>query len=251
VAFDPLDGSSIVDANFAVGSIFGVWPGPTPLGQTGRDQVAAMYSLYGPRTLFVLAFVDGNGEKTVHQYIQRYSQQQHQDQQQRRQQHQQQQDQQQQGQQQQQRGGAASSSGQQQQQQREGDEDHPWVLHRIISGLRHTKIIAPANLRAAADNEAYRSLMDVWITKGYKLRYSGGMVPDVHHILAKVGLWGCGAGAQKRQSSAGPAGAGRGLGGVGPPPPLLPGRLGSMHAAWRPASQPAWRAAAAAVLARR
>lgn len=27
VAFDPLDGSSIVDTNFAVGTIFGVWPG--------------------------------------------------------------------------------------------------------------------------------------------------------------------------------------------------------------------------------
>lgn len=26
----------------------------------------------------------------------------------------------------------------------------------------------------------------MWISKGYKLRYSGGMVPDVHHILAKV-----------------------------------------------------------------
>jgi sedoheptulose-bisphosphatase len=27
VAFDPLDGSSIVDTNFSVGTIFGVWPG--------------------------------------------------------------------------------------------------------------------------------------------------------------------------------------------------------------------------------
>lgn len=26
VAFDPLDGSSIVDTNFSVGTIFGVWP---------------------------------------------------------------------------------------------------------------------------------------------------------------------------------------------------------------------------------
>lgn len=55
VAFDPLDGSSIFSANFAVGSIFGIWQGSSPLGQTGRDQVAAAYSIYGPRTLLVVA----------------------------------------------------------------------------------------------------------------------------------------------------------------------------------------------------
>ena len=27
VGFDPLDGSSIIDTNFSVGSIFGIWPG--------------------------------------------------------------------------------------------------------------------------------------------------------------------------------------------------------------------------------
>jgi hypothetical protein len=55
VAFDPLDGSSIFGANFAVGSIFGIWKGSSPLGQTGRDQAAAAYSVYGPRTLLVVA----------------------------------------------------------------------------------------------------------------------------------------------------------------------------------------------------
>ncbi len=39
VAFDPLDGSSIVDTNFTVGTIFGVWPGDKLTGITGRDQV--------------------------------------------------------------------------------------------------------------------------------------------------------------------------------------------------------------------
>jgi sedoheptulose-bisphosphatase len=39
VAFDPLDGSSIVDTNFAVGTIFGVWPGDKLQGITGRQQV--------------------------------------------------------------------------------------------------------------------------------------------------------------------------------------------------------------------
>ena len=39
MAFDPLDGSSIVDTNFTVGTIFGVWPGEKLTGITGRDQV--------------------------------------------------------------------------------------------------------------------------------------------------------------------------------------------------------------------
>jgi sedoheptulose-bisphosphatase len=32
VAFDPLDGSSIIDTNFAVGTIWGVWPGNRLVG---------------------------------------------------------------------------------------------------------------------------------------------------------------------------------------------------------------------------
>ncbi|BBH01484.1 sedoheptulose-bisphosphatase, partial [Prunus dulcis] len=55
VAFDPLDGSSIVDTNFTVGTIFGVWPGDKLTGVTGSDQVAAAMGIYGPRTTYVLA----------------------------------------------------------------------------------------------------------------------------------------------------------------------------------------------------
>eukprot|EP00124_Ichthyophonus_hoferi_P002282 Ihof_evm10s149 gene=Ihof_evmTU10s149 len=58
VAFDPLDGSSVVDANFSFGSIFGVWPGKSLIGQTGRDQVASMISMYGPRTTIVIAIAE-------------------------------------------------------------------------------------------------------------------------------------------------------------------------------------------------
>jgi hypothetical protein len=39
VAFDPLDGSSVIDTNFSVGTIFGVWPGDSLINVTGRDQV--------------------------------------------------------------------------------------------------------------------------------------------------------------------------------------------------------------------
>ena len=55
VAFDPLDGSSIVDTNFAVGTIFGVWPGDKLVGVTGREQAAAGMGVFGPRTVYVIA----------------------------------------------------------------------------------------------------------------------------------------------------------------------------------------------------
>lgn len=64
VAFDPLDGSSIIDTNFTVGTIFGVWPGDKLVGTTGRDLVAGGMVLYGPRTTVTLAMdgIDGAHE---------------------------------------------------------------------------------------------------------------------------------------------------------------------------------------------
>ncbi len=59
VVFDPLDGSSLVDANFAIGSIFGIYAGSEIIGKTPREHVAAGYILYGPRTLFVYSTGDG------------------------------------------------------------------------------------------------------------------------------------------------------------------------------------------------
>jgi len=61
VAFDPLDGSSIIDSNFAVGSIFGVWDSTHLLGKTGRDQSASCIAVYGPRTHLAIAL---NGKVT-------------------------------------------------------------------------------------------------------------------------------------------------------------------------------------------
>ena len=61
VAFDPLDGSSIVDTNFSVGTIFGVWPGDHLTGITGRSQAAAGMGIYGPRTVFCIALKDAPG----------------------------------------------------------------------------------------------------------------------------------------------------------------------------------------------
>ncbi|KAE7996668.1 hypothetical protein FH972_001372 [Carpinus fangiana] len=66
VAFDPLDGSSIVDTNFTVGTIFGVWPGDKLTGVRGRDQVASAMGIYGPRTTYVLALKDVPG---THEFL--------------------------------------------------------------------------------------------------------------------------------------------------------------------------------------
>ena len=71
VAIDPLDGSSNIDVNVAVGTIFSIYRRKSPVGtpptqedilQKGTDQVAAGYILYGSSTMLVLtsgAGVDG------------------------------------------------------------------------------------------------------------------------------------------------------------------------------------------------
>lgn len=65
VCWDPLDGSSIVDNNWAVGTMIGVWPKKTGLiGATGRDQVTSVVALYGPRTTVLVALDDGTFEFT-------------------------------------------------------------------------------------------------------------------------------------------------------------------------------------------
>ena len=55
VAFDPLDGSSVIDTNFAVGTIWGVWPGERLTGITGRQLKASGIAVYGPRTTMTIA----------------------------------------------------------------------------------------------------------------------------------------------------------------------------------------------------
>ena len=68
LVFDPLDGSSNIDVNVSVGSIFSVLRAPATDGrdmteadflQPGTQQVAAGYALYGPTTMLVISV--GNG----------------------------------------------------------------------------------------------------------------------------------------------------------------------------------------------
>eukprot|EP00887_Chlorella_sp_A99_P000768 scaffold5.g768.t1 len=146
VAWDPLDGSSIIGANWAVGSVFGVWPGDW--------LVAAAYAVHGPKTVLVLA-------RPV--------------------------------------AGADAAAGLVEFMH---DPSAGWLLSRgdvRIPSSKKARVFAPANLRASADNEAYRVLVQAsvcrlfvyfdtsaWMAERYTLRYSGGMVPDMHHILAKA-----------------------------------------------------------------
>ena len=68
VAYDPLDGSSLVDVNLAVGTIVSIFKGDD-MFQEGRKQVAAMYILYGPRVSLVYSVGDGVHEFTMNQLM--------------------------------------------------------------------------------------------------------------------------------------------------------------------------------------
>lgn len=133
VVFDPLDGSSLVDVNFAVGSIFGVYTDGELMGRTGDDQLAACFAVYGPRTTLMITV-----KKGTHEFVL-------------------------------------------------ADDGNFYLTHENLKVAADTKYFAPGNLRACGEREDYLALVNGWIKKGLTLRYSGGMVPDLNHILLKGG----------------------------------------------------------------
>ena len=65
VTVDPLDGSSLVDVNLAIGTIVGIHEGSLLDGKSGRESLAAaMYVLYGPLT--TLVYNAGHG---THEFV--------------------------------------------------------------------------------------------------------------------------------------------------------------------------------------
>jgi sedoheptulose-bisphosphatase len=52
-----------------------------------------------------------------------------------------------------------------------------------LSGTK--KYFAPGNLRAAQERSDYNELVQWYMKEQYTLRYSGGMVPDINHMLKK------------------------------------------------------------------
>lgn len=133
VVYDPLDGSSLVDANLAIGSIFGIYEKADDLmGKKPRDQVAALYLVYGART--ILVYCTGKG---VHAFF-------------------------------------LNEVG-----------EFTLLEENLMIKKDEVKTYAPGNLRAVIDTPNYRKMMDMWLDEGLTLRYSGGMVPDIHHMLIK------------------------------------------------------------------
>ncbi len=132
IAYDPLDGSSLVDANLSIGSIFGIWAGDHFIGQTGDEMVAAVYAVYGPRITLVIAIKNLG----AHEF--------------------------------------------------ELNDVGEFILKQKNLKIKDdSKYFAPGNMKVAAENPKYKKLVDSWILEPKKLRYSGGMVPDMHHILSK------------------------------------------------------------------
>jgi fructose-1,6-bisphosphatase I/sedoheptulose-1,7-bisphosphatase len=79
LVFDPLDGSSNIDVNLSVGSIFSVLRVPPDVDlahpdeaiflQRGVEQVAAGYAIYGPSTMLVISVGNGTHAFTLERSI--------------------------------------------------------------------------------------------------------------------------------------------------------------------------------------
>ncbi|MDR2636093.1 MAG: class 1 fructose-bisphosphatase [Campylobacteraceae bacterium] len=126
VAYDPLDGSSLVDVNLSIGSIFGIYEN----GTNGSDLVCAVYVVYGPRVEMVAT-------------------------------------------------------------------DKEVTLFRLNQNgkfvkIKEIKLNEKGKLNATGATQKgwaayHKKLIDEIFAEGYRLRYSGGMVPDLHQILLKGG----------------------------------------------------------------
>jgi len=126
IAYDPLDGSSLVDVNLSVGSIYGIYKNDF----TSKNIIAAIYVVFGPRIEMVVA-----AEDSVKMY-------------------------------------------------------------RLNGGIFHyvqdIKLDFKGNLNATGSTQMFwptehKKLLKEMFDEGYYLRYSGGMVPDLHQILLKGG----------------------------------------------------------------
>lgn len=127
ICYDPLDGSSLVDVNLSVGSIFGIYQGTLE----GKNLVASVYVVYGPRVEFIIATRDTKPK--VSRVI----------------------------------NGVFQEVGE---------------LSMNEKGIFNASGGTQQNW---ADN--HRTFIEALFEKGYRLRYSGGMVPDLHHIMVKGG----------------------------------------------------------------
>jgi len=126
IAYDPLDGSSLVDVNLSVGSIFGVYENEI----SPRNLKMSAYIVYGPRLEMVIC----EDEARLYRL------------------------------------------------NREGKFDFIKVLNLGEKG----KLNATGATQKGW-SETHRKLVKSLFDEGYRLRYSGAMVADLHQILLKGG----------------------------------------------------------------
>ena len=131
VAADPLDGSSLVEPNLAIGTIIGIHK--ESILDTGRNtMVAALYIAYGP--LITMIYSAGNG---AHEFVLN----------------------------------------------REGE----YVLAQDNIKMKEKgSIFSPGGLRRDWV-PGHQKFIEHLEKEGYKLRYSGGFVPDINQLLIKRG----------------------------------------------------------------
>jgi len=125
IAYDPLDGSSLVDVNLSVGSIFGIYK--KAFG--AKNMVASCYVVFGPRVEMVFA------HNKVKMYL------------------------------------------------LQNDE---FEFVKEIRLNEKGKLNAPGGTQQNWPSY-HKKMIDGLFAEGYRLRYSGGMVPDLHQLLLKGG----------------------------------------------------------------
>ena len=126
IAYDPLDGSSLVDVNLSVGSIYGIYKNDF----SGKNIIASIYVVFGPRVEMVIA--NGIDVKMYRLY---------------------------------------------------GEE---FTYVQDIKLEEKGKLMAPGSTQQCW-LPYHKTMIDNFFASGYRLRYSGGMVPDLHQILLKGG----------------------------------------------------------------
>jgi len=126
IAYDPLDGSSLVDVNLSVGSIYGIYTNDF----TGDNIIASVYVVFGPRVEMVIC--DG---KSVKLY-------------------------------------------------RMNNEEFHYI--NDITMNQKGDINSPGSTQQCWYPH-HREMINSMFKQGYQLTYSGGMVPDLHHILLRGG----------------------------------------------------------------
>ena len=125
IAYDPLDGSSLVDVNLSVGSIYGIYKNEF----NAQNLIASVYVVFGPRVEMVVAVDD----------VKMYR-----------------------------------------------------LKHGKFEFIQDIVLKQKGNLKAPGSSQNcwaphHKKMVDDIFNDGYRLRYSGGMVPDLHQILIKGG----------------------------------------------------------------